>query len=255
MGADPAMGEYLPTVGQDVGKLPGVGGVFNPLNLSVYHYGGNSPLMYLDPGGDIIVPVVARYNMSSYYQDDRNLGRSSTIKFAMEGCYVTTFANVLYTAEYLGFIDRLERGQTPISSPNFTTPDTINSDEGLFAAGSAGLPRESSMDALFGSFDLGNWDYWTREVQGTEGLLQLLQQYSESEEEFMIIGIFDLSDASPNVNNHMVTINGLPGNDGVFAPEDIGLTSQGDRTRLGDPSMRQAYSIDNVKELRVVPQR
>jgi RHS repeat-associated protein len=66
MSADPAMEEYLPEapVNNEAkkrnGNLPGMGGVFNTVNLSTYPYGGNNPLKYVDPNGRIIwlVPVV-----------------------------------------------------------------------------------------------------------------------------------------------------------------------------------------------------
>ena len=32
-------------------NLPGMGGVFNAINLHVYHYGGNNPVKYTDPDG------------------------------------------------------------------------------------------------------------------------------------------------------------------------------------------------------------
>jgi RHS repeat-associated protein len=50
--ADPALGEYVPTPGQEAGKLPGMGGVFNTVNLHVYHYAGNNPVKYVDPDGN-----------------------------------------------------------------------------------------------------------------------------------------------------------------------------------------------------------
>ena len=36
-------------------NLPGMGGVFNTLNLAVYHYGANNPLKYVDPDGREVV--------------------------------------------------------------------------------------------------------------------------------------------------------------------------------------------------------
>jgi hypothetical protein len=35
------------------GNLPGMGGVFNHVNLHAYHYAGNNPVKYTDPDGEI----------------------------------------------------------------------------------------------------------------------------------------------------------------------------------------------------------
>jgi len=54
---DPAMGDYIPSapVNDEArkrnGNLPGQGGVFNYVNLHVYHYAGNNPVKYTDPDG------------------------------------------------------------------------------------------------------------------------------------------------------------------------------------------------------------
>jgi RHS repeat-associated protein len=55
--ADPALGDYVPSapVNEEAkkrnGNLPGQGGVFNYVNLHVYHYAGNNPVKYVDPDG------------------------------------------------------------------------------------------------------------------------------------------------------------------------------------------------------------
>ena len=36
------------------GKLPGMGGVFNAVNLDLYHYAGNNPVKLVDPDGNVI---------------------------------------------------------------------------------------------------------------------------------------------------------------------------------------------------------
>jgi RHS repeat-associated protein len=57
LSADPAMGEYIPQapINDEAKKhnqnLPGLGGVFNYVNLHVYHYAGNNPVKYTDPDG------------------------------------------------------------------------------------------------------------------------------------------------------------------------------------------------------------
>jgi hypothetical protein len=58
LSADPAMGEYIPLAPiddeakQHNKELPGLGGVFNYVNLHVYHYAGNNPVVLKDPDGN-----------------------------------------------------------------------------------------------------------------------------------------------------------------------------------------------------------
>jgi RHS repeat-associated protein len=61
LSVDPAMGEYVPLAPIDDearkrnGNLPGMGGVFNLVNLHVYHYAGNNPVVLVDPDGRISI--------------------------------------------------------------------------------------------------------------------------------------------------------------------------------------------------------
>ena len=57
LSGDPALGDYIPKAPTDDEakkhneKLPGMGGVYNTVNLHLYHYAGNNPVKYTDPDG------------------------------------------------------------------------------------------------------------------------------------------------------------------------------------------------------------
>ncbi|ULQ59049.1 LysM peptidoglycan-binding domain-containing protein [Brucepastera parasyntrophica] len=51
LSTDPALGAYIPGAGGNNSQLPGMGGVYNTVNLHLYHYAGNNPVRYTDPTG------------------------------------------------------------------------------------------------------------------------------------------------------------------------------------------------------------
>lgn len=54
----PALVEYVSSAGKssELDKLPGMGGIFNCVNLSLYHYAGNNPVKYMDLDGREEIP-------------------------------------------------------------------------------------------------------------------------------------------------------------------------------------------------------
>jgi len=87
LSGDPALGEYLPSapVNEEAKKrnqsLPGQGGVFNYVNLHIYHYAGNNPVKYVDPTGEDAIlinkpvdadPTNTIEHMGAFFQDENN---------------------------------------------------------------------------------------------------------------------------------------------------------------------------------------
>jgi RHS repeat-associated protein len=72
---DPALGEYIPgaPVNDEVRKqnqnLPGGGGIYNLVNLHVYHYAGNNPLKYTDPDGKADKPSLVSRMINLFKND------------------------------------------------------------------------------------------------------------------------------------------------------------------------------------------
>jgi hypothetical protein len=71
LSANPAMGEYIPRapIDDEARKynenLPGMGGVFNYVNLHAYHYAGNNPVKLVDPDGrspKTALKLIAKYS-------------------------------------------------------------------------------------------------------------------------------------------------------------------------------------------------
>ena len=105
LSADPAVNDYIPQapVNDEAKKhnqqLPGQGGIFNIVNLQLYHYAGNNPVKYTDPDGKIQIPAEAQYLMNS--TDDMYkiaLNGEEQYSIGNAGCAIACGSN--FTATY-----------------------------------------------------------------------------------------------------------------------------------------------------------
>ena len=107
LSGDPAMADYVPSapVNDEArkrnGSLPGQGGVFNYVNLHVYHYAGNNPVKLVDPNG-----------RESGYVTDEN----AVANFGHSGMFVQNENGKFTYFEVTGFVDGQEIGTQYINN-------------------------------------------------------------------------------------------------------------------------------------------
>ena len=89
---DPALGDYIPQapVNDEAKKnsqnLPGMGGIFNTMNLQLYHYAGNNPLKYTDPDGKIIINTNVWYAKDFMQMHGNTTWPNSSENISTSGC-------------------------------------------------------------------------------------------------------------------------------------------------------------------------
>ena len=91
LSVDPALGEYVPVApNSDSARrrnqnLPGMGGVFNTVNLHAYHYSNNNPIRYTDPDGRTATYSVDNENKTININVDIIIyGKDATNQIAQE---------------------------------------------------------------------------------------------------------------------------------------------------------------------------
>ncbi len=85
--ADPALGEYIPSAPVDEEakrhnqNLPGMGGVFNTVNSSLYHYAGNNPVRYTDPDGRELFIFGSKQYVSEVHQALKSIYSGASVNY------------------------------------------------------------------------------------------------------------------------------------------------------------------------------
>jgi RHS repeat-associated protein len=214
LSTDPAVGEYVPQapINDEAkkanGNLPGMGGVFNTVNLHLYHYAGNNPVRYVDPDGKIINSL--RYwdhqdnsrngnlDMGSYRTYDSSEGPANTI--GRYGCLFTSVVNI-------GNTERLNRTVlgVPVSDRTLPLSDLASNDKYYPATKNGkegGYDRNmtaSTIKELLDDMTGGNF-YVSNKIEGNARAMRLIRHYERSLTRAYIIA---------DVGGHFVNVLGL----------------------------------------------
>ena len=92
LSGDPALGDYIPKapIDDEAKKhnenLPGMGGVYNIVNMHLYHYAGNNPVKYTDPDGRAIHKLTDEQWAIVENAKNRTVGNLDKIIEALNNC-------------------------------------------------------------------------------------------------------------------------------------------------------------------------
>jgi RHS repeat-associated protein len=211
---DPALGKYLPGAGKGNDDLPGMGGVFNPVNMSVYHYGGNNPLVYIDPDGKKIYLVHRELNLNPKKVTDSQKEASvrSTRRIAAHAFIATSIDGnkVDYVASWNG------RGINDISqwnqSQDFIDMETDVAGYALIAGKATALTSDDVLDPYIakaemmliqdGSPSFHKFGRWSTCQEESARLLITAMQVYEEETGKTYKGLTERGIESVNFNQH-----------------------------------------------------
>ena len=189
---DPALGEYIPGAGKatasEAGSLPGIGGIFNTVNLQLYHYAGNNPVKYTDPDGNFIVNTKRDYTRE-FMQDYNLTWPNSNESISSTGCSLIA-SNRAVNAAIADFGYSFDTPE-PSSVTSMLDNNSVTSSEGMIFGGLKNYLANFGVNAEI--IDSGRSDIDIKE---------LLKNATDSKENYLVIGRLSNEEHFININGY-----------------------------------------------------
>jgi RHS repeat-associated protein len=186
--ADPALDEYLPVapVSDEALRynqnLPGMGGVFSPINLNLYAYAASNPLKYIDPSGAVILGFDINYLMQGSAWEGDKLGNSvNGEKIRTSGCAVTSMASTISTLNHA------------VGNEERVTPKMLNE-------------NKENFDGSGIKWDKVAIDYGLKREAVYKNLLDKIVSLMDSKEKYVVIAQVKYN---ADGNTHFLGVNGI----------------------------------------------
>jgi RHS repeat-associated protein len=182
--ADPALDTYLPEVPinnearRRNKNLPGQGGVFNTVNLAVYHYAGNNPLKYIDPNGQQTNRIGFSFAQIGFMQTIMDTAKTLPVLLVANtiNCMKNWFSNVFSGKAKTEAIAEIEVTGVTVDLTNMAVKrgePTLEIDIPIVSTGEAGISAFAGMgieEYLEVSAELGIKAEFTEFLEAKGGL-------------------------------------------------------------------------------------